>query len=72
VASLDAIFKAYDIRGLLPDELDAGPAWKIGAAFARLAGAISDAEEALACACTIDARGATRRAVARSVRARRD
>jgi phosphomannomutase len=39
VASLDAIFKAYDIRGLVPDKLDADLAWKIGAAFARFAGA---------------------------------
>ena len=35
--SLDAIFKAYDIRGLVPDELDADLAWRIGAAFARFA-----------------------------------
>ena len=39
MASLDAIFKAYDIRGLVPDELDADLAWKIGAAFAVFAGA---------------------------------
>jgi phosphomannomutase len=37
--SLDAIFKAYDIRGLVPDELDADLCWKIGAAFAAFAGA---------------------------------
>src|SRR5215212_6146827 len=37
--SLDAIFKAYDIRGLVPEELDADLAWKIGAAFASFAGA---------------------------------
>ena len=36
--SLDAIFKAYDIRGLVPDELDADLAWKIGAAFAVFTG----------------------------------
>ena len=35
--SLDAIFKAYDIRGLVPEQLDADLAWKIGAAFARFA-----------------------------------
>jgi len=35
--SLDAIFKAYDIRGLVPDELDADLCWRIGAAFARFA-----------------------------------
>ena len=33
MGSLDAIFKAYDIRGLVPEELDADLAWKIGAAF---------------------------------------
>jgi phosphomannomutase len=37
MASLDAIFKAYDIRGLVPDELDADLCWKIGAAFATFA-----------------------------------
>ena len=39
MASLDAIFKAYDIRGLVPDELDADLCWKIGAAFAAYAAA---------------------------------
>jgi len=39
MASLDAIFKAYDIRGLVPEQLDADLSWKIGAAFARFAGA---------------------------------
>ncbi|TDJ69557.1 MAG: phosphomannomutase/phosphoglucomutase [Planctomycetota bacterium] len=33
------IFKAYDIRGLVPSELDAGLAYKIGNAFARFLGA---------------------------------
>jgi phosphomannomutase len=37
--SLEKIFKAYDIRGVVPDEFDADLAWKIGAAFARFAGA---------------------------------
>ncbi|MFP5317877.1 MAG: phosphomannomutase/phosphoglucomutase [Acidimicrobiia bacterium] len=37
--SLDAIFKAYDIRGTVPDELDASAARSIGWAFARFAGA---------------------------------
>jgi phosphomannomutase len=37
--SLDAIFKAYDIRGVVPDQFDADLAWKIGAAFARFADA---------------------------------
>jgi phosphomannomutase len=35
--SLDAIFKAYDIRGVVPDQFDADLSWKIGAAFARFA-----------------------------------
>jgi phosphomannomutase len=35
----DAVFKAYDIRGLAPQELDAGMCREIGAAFARFAGA---------------------------------
>ncbi len=29
------LFKAYDIRGIVPDELDAGMAWRIGRATAR-------------------------------------
>jgi phosphomannomutase len=33
------IFKAYDIRGLVPDELDEGVAEAVGAAFVRLTGA---------------------------------
>ena len=36
-ASLDAIFKAYDIRGVVPDQLDAALVRRIGAAFARFA-----------------------------------
>ena len=39
MAALDTIFKAYDIRGVVPDELDAGLARVIGAAFARFTGA---------------------------------
>ena len=36
--SLDAIFKAYDIRGTVPDQLDARRSSRaIGAAFARFA-----------------------------------
>jgi phosphomannomutase len=35
--SLDTIFKAYDVRGVVPDQLDAGIARAIGAAFARFA-----------------------------------
>src|SRR5688572_27441851 len=34
MADLDAIFKAYDIRGTTPDQLDAGFARALGAAFA--------------------------------------
>ena len=33
------IFKAYDIRGIVPDELDEGVAEAVGAAFIRLTGA---------------------------------
>jgi phosphomannomutase len=39
MARLDAIFKAYDIRGVVPDELDPEVARAIGAAFATFAGA---------------------------------
>ena len=35
--SFDAVFKAYDIRGVVPDELDAAMCGAIGAAFARFA-----------------------------------
>ena len=34
---LAAVFKAYDIRGLTPDELDASVAVALGAAFANFA-----------------------------------
>lgn len=34
---LDAIFKAYDVRGLVPEQLDEEAAARIGAAFARFA-----------------------------------
>jgi phosphomannomutase len=36
-ASLDAVFKAYDIRGTVPDQLDAVLVERVGAAFARFA-----------------------------------
>jgi phosphomannomutase len=39
VADYAKIFKAYDIRGLVPDELDEGVAEAVGAAFATLTGA---------------------------------
>src|SRR5512145_1942347 len=35
--SLAAIFKAYDVRGTVPDQLDAALCERIGAAFARFA-----------------------------------
>jgi phosphomannomutase len=37
--SLDAIFKAYDVRGIYPDELDEKLARRIGNAFAHFTGA---------------------------------
>ncbi len=39
VPTLDSIFKAYDIRGVVPDQLDAGIARAVGAAFAQFTGA---------------------------------
>src|SRR5947209_6769561 len=33
----EAVFKAYDIRGVVPSELDGSLAWEIGVAFARFA-----------------------------------
>jgi phosphomannomutase len=39
VADYAAIFKPYDIRGVVPDELDESVAEAIGAAFVRLTGA---------------------------------
>ena len=50
---LDAVFKAYDIRGLSPGQLGADGCRRIGAAFARFAA---------------DAEGATRVLVARDMR----
>jgi phosphomannomutase len=35
IDSLSEIFKAYDVRGVVPDQLDAGLAQRIGAAFAH-------------------------------------
>ena len=37
--SLDAIFKAYDVRGLYPEEIDETLARRIGNAFAHFTGA---------------------------------
>jgi phosphomannomutase len=39
VSDLAKIFKAYDIRGVVPDELDEAVAESVGAAFASLTGA---------------------------------
>jgi len=39
VSDLNKIFKAYDVRGVVPDELDAAVAEATGAAFVRLTGA---------------------------------
>ncbi|HUB69864.1 MAG TPA: phosphomannomutase/phosphoglucomutase [Acidimicrobiales bacterium] len=39
MSKLDEIFKAYDIRGVVPDQLDAPLARKVGAAFAAFANA---------------------------------
>jgi phosphomannomutase len=39
MTSLDTVFKAYDIRGLVPEELNTDLARQVGAAFARFAGA---------------------------------
>ena len=36
---LDEVFKAYDIRGLVPDQIDTALAEAVGVAFARFAGA---------------------------------
>jgi phosphomannomutase len=49
----DAVFKAYDVRGTYPDQIDAAMCRAIGAAFARFA---------------IDADGATRVVLARDMR----
>ena len=38
---LNKIFKAYDVRGVVPDELDESVAEAVGAAFVRLTGAKS-------------------------------
>ena len=41
MSDLDKIFKAYDVRGVVPDELDESVAEAVGAAFVRLTGAKS-------------------------------
>ena len=39
MSDLEKIFKAYDVRGVVPDELDEGVVEAVGAAFVRLTGA---------------------------------
>ena len=39
MGSLDAVFKAYDIRGIVPDQLDTSVSRAVGVAFAQFAGA---------------------------------
>ena len=41
MGSYEKIFKAYDIRGIVPDEIDEQVAESVGAAFVRLTGALS-------------------------------
>ncbi|MEP6851893.1 MAG: phosphomannomutase/phosphoglucomutase [bacterium] len=41
MSDLDAIVKAYDVRGLVPDELDESVARAVGAAFVDVLGAVS-------------------------------
>jgi phosphomannomutase len=43
VRDLDAIIKAYDVRGVYPEQLDAELAERVGAAFVRVVGAASSA-----------------------------
>jgi len=38
MSALDAVFKAYDVRGIVPDQLDARTCRAVGWAFARFAG----------------------------------
>ena len=37
--ALDGIFKAYDVRGTVPDQIDADLARRTGAAFVQVTGA---------------------------------
>jgi len=46
MADIDAIFKAYDVRGVVPDQLDAALCGQIGAAFARFVRDRAEAERA--------------------------
>ena len=38
-AVIEAIFKAYDVRGTVPDQIDASLARSVGGAFVRVVGA---------------------------------
>lgn len=49
MAQIDTIFKAYDIRGTVPDQLDAEVCRAVGAAFARLMADESGATRILIC-----------------------
>src|SRR5687767_9155148 len=44
MADLDAVFKAYDIRGTVPDQLDAELCRSIGAAFVTFAASVAERE----------------------------
>ena len=59
MADIDAVFKAYDIRGTVPDQLDADLCRRIGAAFARSQAAPVGSSWAATCA--ESGRGAGRR-----------
>ncbi len=64
MADYAKIFKSYDIRGVVPDELDEGAAEAIGASFARLTGAeaiviVHDMRASSGPLATAFARGAT-------------
>ena len=48
--ALDAIFKAYDVRGVYPDEIDESVAPQIGNAFVRFTGAVHGRSSAATCA----------------------
>ncbi|MBN2623572.1 MAG: phosphomannomutase/phosphoglucomutase [Acidimicrobiales bacterium] len=45
--ALDSIFKAYDVRGTVPDQIDADLCRRIGAAFARFAATAEGADRVL-------------------------
>ncbi|MGE3620136.1 MAG: phosphomannomutase/phosphoglucomutase [Acidimicrobiia bacterium] len=47
MSRLDAIFKAYDIRGTTPDQFDAGIAGSVGRAFARFVAEVDGADRVL-------------------------